>query len=105
MPTFLDAMRPGGRAVLIGYVAGRTLALDLPALLARDVRRLPMNMVRSGVPDEDFHRLVGDLISGRTVLRTRSHAFADLSGAIEARRKKGGGQRHRRHDVRPGPGV
>ncbi|MFZ3475668.1 hypothetical protein ACODT3_41870 [Streptomyces sp. 4.24] len=86
LATFLDAMRPGGRAVLIGYVAGRTLAVDLPALLARDVRLLPVNMVRRAVPDEEFHRLLGDLTSGRLTLRTRARAFAELPEAVADRR-------------------
>jgi len=40
------AVRPGGRAVLVGYAAGTQATFDLPALLAADVRLLPMNLIR-----------------------------------------------------------
>ena len=42
------AVRPGGRAVLVGYTAGESVTLDLPALLAADVRVLPMNLINRG---------------------------------------------------------
>lgn len=41
-------VRPGGRAVLVGYAAGTHATFDLPALLAADVRLLPMNLIRWG---------------------------------------------------------
>lgn len=41
-------MRPGGRAVLVGYTAGENVVIPLPALMAADVRLLPMNMIRLG---------------------------------------------------------
>jgi NADPH2:quinone reductase len=37
---------PGGRAVLIGYTAGPTAAIDLPSWLLTDVALLPVNMIR-----------------------------------------------------------
>jgi NADPH2:quinone reductase len=40
------AVRPGGRAVLVGYVAGEQSTFNLPALMAADVRLLPMNLIR-----------------------------------------------------------
>jgi NADPH:quinone reductase-like Zn-dependent oxidoreductase len=85
LPTFLTAMRPGGRAVLIGYVAGKTLSIDLPALLAQDVTLLPMNMVRRHVPDDVFHTLLGTLGNGGLQLNTTSYPFGDLAEAITAR--------------------
>ncbi|MET9382092.1 zinc-binding alcohol dehydrogenase family protein [Streptomyces sp. NPDC002928] len=85
LPTFLTAMRPGGRAVLIGYVAGKTLSIDLPSLLARDVTLLPMNMVRRHVPDEVFHRLLNDLTDRRLILNTTTYPFGHLPAAVEAR--------------------
>ena len=42
----LRAVRPGGRAVLVGYTAGTTVELDLPALMRHDVTLLPLNMIR-----------------------------------------------------------
>jgi NADPH:quinone reductase len=38
-------VRSGGRVALVGYTAGTTISLDLPALLAADVRLLPVNML------------------------------------------------------------
>lgn len=46
LPGRVAAVAPGGRAVLVGYTAGAVVPLDLPALLARDVALLPLNMVR-----------------------------------------------------------
>ncbi|WP_381561421.1 zinc-binding alcohol dehydrogenase family protein [Streptomyces eurythermus] len=87
---FLMAMRPGGRAVLIGYVAGTTLRVDLPTLMSRDVALLPMNMVRRHVPAEVFDRLLRDLTDGRLTLRTTVLPFARIAEAVETRRKGGG---------------
>ncbi|MEW2289285.1 zinc-binding alcohol dehydrogenase family protein [Streptomyces sp. NPDC047841] len=90
VPGFLSAMRPGGRAVLIGYVAGTTLRVDLPTLMSRDVALLPMNMVRRAVPAEVFDRLLRDLTEGRLTLRTTVLPFARIAEAVETRRKGGG---------------
>ncbi|MFF5405018.1 zinc-binding alcohol dehydrogenase family protein [Streptomyces misionensis] len=90
VPSFLGAMRPGGRAVLIGYVAGTTLRVDLPTLMSRDVALLPMNMVRRHVPAEVFDRLLRDLTDGRLALRTTALPFARMADAVETRRKGGG---------------
>ncbi|MET8720150.1 quinone oxidoreductase family protein [Streptomyces misionensis] len=90
VPSFLGAMRPGGRAVLIGYVAGTTLRVDLPTLMSRDIALLPMNMVRRHVPAEVFDRLLRDLTEGRLTLRTTALSFARMAEAVETRRKGGG---------------
>jgi len=42
LPGRLSSVRPGGRAVLVGYTAGTTVPLDLPALLRADVKTLPV---------------------------------------------------------------
>ena len=42
----LPGVAPGGRAVLVGYTAGNTLALDIAHFLQRDVALLPLNMFR-----------------------------------------------------------
>ena len=42
----LRGVAPGGRAVLVGYTAGTSAAIDLPELLQRDVALLPLNMLR-----------------------------------------------------------
>ena len=46
LPKRVRWVAPGGRAVLIGYVAGATFEVDLPSWLLEDVALLPMNMIR-----------------------------------------------------------
>jgi NADPH2:quinone reductase len=46
LKALLGAVRPGGRAALVGYTAGTRLVLDLPAFLAADVVMLPVNLMR-----------------------------------------------------------
>jgi NADPH:quinone reductase len=46
LPERIGQLRPGARAVLVGYTAGTSVAFDLPALFAADVRLLPVNMLR-----------------------------------------------------------
>jgi NADPH:quinone reductase len=46
LPERLRWVAPGGRAVLIGYVAGTTFEVDLPSWLLSDVAILPVNMIR-----------------------------------------------------------
>lgn len=48
----LGSVRPGGRAVLIGYTAGEQVCLSIPDLLALDVSLLPLNMMRTRVPKD-----------------------------------------------------
>jgi NADPH2:quinone reductase len=42
----LPAMAPGGRVVLVGDAAGRSVTLDLGTLIDRDVSLLPLNLFR-----------------------------------------------------------
>jgi NADPH2:quinone reductase len=42
----IRVVAPGGRIVLVGYTAGTRTELDLLPLLQRDVRLLPLNMIR-----------------------------------------------------------
>jgi len=46
LPERVRWVAPGGRAVLVGYVAGTTFEVDLPSWLLEDVALLPMNMIR-----------------------------------------------------------
>ncbi|MBM2615726.1 zinc-binding dehydrogenase [Actinoplanes sp. LDG1-06] len=39
-------VRTGGRAVVVGYVAGTQVTIDLPSWLLADVALLPVNMIR-----------------------------------------------------------
>ncbi|MFS2163984.1 quinone oxidoreductase family protein [Variovorax sp. Varisp62] len=80
----LPAVRPGGRAVLIGYTAGPTLQLDIAHFLQRDVALLPLNMFRresagrAAVPE-----LLARLADGRLHLDVRPFAFDDAAGALD----------------------
>lgn len=79
----LAAVEPGGRAVLVGYTAGETVTLSLPWLLQRDVRLLPLNMVRrdaqgrAAVPE-----LLSRLADGRLGLVTQTFAVEEADEAL-----------------------
>lgn len=80
----LPAVRPGGRAVLVGYTAGPTLELDIAHFLQRDVALLPLNMFRreaagrAAVPG-----LLARLADGRLHLDVRPFALADAAAALD----------------------
>ena len=80
----LPAVRPGGRAVLVGYTAGPTLSLDIAHFLQRDVSLLPLNMFRreaegrAAVPE-----LLTRLADGRLHLEVRPFALADAAIALD----------------------
>ena len=80
----LRALRPGGRAVLIGYTAGTTVPLDLTATIVGDVRLLPLNLVRRA----DRAAEVGDgllrrLADGALTLGVERFDLADAATAWE----------------------
>ncbi|HXV94296.1 MAG TPA: zinc-binding dehydrogenase [Pseudonocardia sp.] len=82
LPRRLACVAPGGRAVLVGYTAGAAVTLDLPALMARDVRLLPLNMVRRaetafGVADALLRRLC----SGELALPVTAYPLAAVDRA------------------------
>ena len=74
---------PGGRAVLVGYTAGRRVELDLAELMQRDVRLLPLNMLRreaearAAAPE-----LLARLADGRLTLALRTFALAEAAEAM-----------------------
>ncbi|MFH0128624.1 zinc-binding alcohol dehydrogenase family protein [Variovorax sp. EL159] len=80
----LPSVRPGGRAVLVGYTAGPSLQLDIAHFLQRDVALLPLNMFRreaagrAAVP-----RLLARLADGRLHLDVQSFALADAALALD----------------------
>jgi len=61
----LGAVRPGGRAVLVGYTAGEQVSFSLPDLMAADVSLLPLNMMRRRPPKGLEASLVDDFAAGR----------------------------------------
>ena len=79
----LPRLVPGGRAVLVGYTAGRRVELDLAELMQRDVRLLPLNMLRreaearAAAPE-----LLARLADGRLTLALRTFALAEAAEAM-----------------------
>jgi NADPH2:quinone reductase len=77
-------VRPGGRAVLIGYVTGTDVRLDLANWLLDDVALLPVNMVRREL---EARALAPDLaalmVSGELSLGVQTFALADTGHALE----------------------
>ncbi len=94
LPGRLAAVRPGGRAVLVGYTAGTSVQLDLPALMRADVALLPLNMIRRA---PRAFALAGDLLARLTAgelrlavtpydLADAATAWADLAaGRVDGR--------------------
>lgn len=80
----LPAVRPGGRAVLIGYTAGSTLQLDIAHFLQRDVALLPLNMFRREAAGRAAApELLARLADGRLHLDVQSFALIDAASALE----------------------
>lgn len=80
----LLAVRPGGRAVLIGYTAGPTLSLDIAHFLQRDVALLPLNMFRREAEGRAAApELLARLADGRLHLEVRPFALADAAAALD----------------------
>ncbi|PIF74333.1 NADPH2:quinone reductase [Variovorax sp. 54] len=80
----LPAVRPGGRAVLIGYTAGPTLQLDIAHFLQRDVALLPLNMFRREAAGRAAApELLSRLADGRLHLDVQPFALADAALALD----------------------
>ena len=99
----LPRLVPGGRAVLVGYTAGRRVELDLAELMQRDVRLLPLNMLRreaearAAAPE-----LLARLADGRLTLALRTFALAQAAEAMAWIGERG----HRGRAVLvPDPGI
>jgi NADPH2:quinone reductase len=79
----LARLVPGGRAVLVGYTAGRRVELDLAELMQRDIRLLPLNMLRreaearAAAPE-----LLERLADGRLQLALRTFALSQAAAAM-----------------------
>jgi NADPH2:quinone reductase len=77
------AVAPGGRVVLVGYAGGEEATLPLPALLAADVRLLPMNLIRRGPGLEGkAEELLADLRSGDLVLPRTTLPLDEIATAL-----------------------
>lgn len=78
----LGSVRPGGRAVLVGYTAGTEVHVSIPHLLAADVALLPLNMMRRRLPKGVEAGLVADVATGRLRLAMEIVSPEDAVGAI-----------------------
>lgn len=83
LETRLGAVRPGGRAVLVGYAAGTDVSFSIPHLLAGDVALLPLNMMRRRVPKDVAAGLVEDVAVGRLRLAVEIASPEEAMDAIE----------------------
>lgn len=78
----LGSVKPGGRAVLVGYTAGTDVRLSIPHLLSGDVTLLPLNMMRRRLPKGVEAGLVADVASGKLQLAVDVVAPGDAGEAI-----------------------
>ncbi|GHB37110.1 alcohol dehydrogenase [Flexivirga endophytica] len=83
-------VRPGGRAVLIGYVTGEEATLDLPNWLLQDVALLPTNMIRRNREARKYaEELAPLLVSGDLQLAVEEFGF-DQAATVFERMAAGG---------------
>lgn len=76
-------VRPGGSVVLVGYTAGEKVTVDLPALMAADVRLLPVNMMRRSVSlPGRFDELLASAASGAISVPAEQIDPADIPVAL-----------------------
>lgn len=84
LATRIRWVRPGGRAVSIGYVAGTDLTLDLPNWLLQDVALIPVNMIRR---DREARAAATELapllVSGDLRLSIERFDFEDAARALD----------------------
>ncbi|MGC0386615.1 alcohol dehydrogenase catalytic domain-containing protein [Streptomyces sp. SAI-129] len=80
-------VRRGGRAVVIGYVAGPHVELDLPSWLLDEVALVPVNMIRQ---ERRAREVSGDLVrrlsEGELTLAVQGFGLADAAAALDALR-------------------
>ncbi|MER6530571.1 zinc-binding dehydrogenase [Streptomyces sp. NPDC001508] len=80
-------VRQGGRAVVIGYVAGPRVELDLPSWLLDDVALFPVNMIRQERRAREVSgELVRRLSCGDLTLPVETFGLGDTPAALEALR-------------------
>lgn len=84
LPARARWVRPGGRAVSIGYVAGDDVRLGLSNWLLDDVALLPVNMIRR---EHEARALLPELaamlVAGDLTLDLETFAMDDLGRALE----------------------
>jgi len=84
LSTVLPWVQPGRRAVLVGYLAGTTIEIDLPTFMQRDVSIHPLNMISR---DPDGRAVAPDLLArladGRLSLDVAAFPLADAAAAMD----------------------
>ncbi|HXJ62117.1 MAG TPA: zinc-binding dehydrogenase [Actinomycetota bacterium] len=81
----IPAVAPGGRIVLVGYTAGTRTELDLSRLMQRDVRLLPLNMIRrEPAARAAAPGLLNQLARGELSLEVTTFPLADVGRALTA---------------------
>jgi NADPH2:quinone reductase len=106
LSTVLPWIRPGGRAVLVGYLAGTAVEIDLPSFMQRDVSLHPLNMIRReaqgrAVADELLTRLA----DGRLRLDVSAFGLDDAAAAMDWLVEPGHTGRAVLSPAPPGPGA
>jgi NADPH:quinone reductase-like Zn-dependent oxidoreductase len=77
-------VRKGGRAVVIGYVAGTSVTIDLRSWLLDDVALLPVNMIRKERRAREVSgELVRRLAAGELEVAVQPYGLADVAAATE----------------------
>lgn len=77
-------VRSGGRAVVIGYVAGTQTTLDLPNWLLADVALLPVNMIRHERRARELGpEMIRRLAAGELSVTTETVPAEDGADALE----------------------
>ncbi len=93
LPQALRGVKPGGRAVLVGYTAGTHPPLSLPHLMLGDVALLPLNMMRREAAARALApQLLARLADGRLHLAVETFALEDgarLLPQLSSRRGRG----------------
>ena len=84
LATVLPWVQPGGRAVLVGYLAGTTIELDLPAFMQRDVSIHPLNMIRRDLDGRAVApELLARLADGRLALDVMAFPLTEAADAMD----------------------
>ena len=84
LPQALRGVKPGGRAVLVGYAGGAEARLDLPELLQRDVALLPLNILRREASARAAAPgLLQQIAQGRLQLAVREFPLAQAAEALQ----------------------
>lgn len=94
LPQALRGVKPGGRAVLVGYAGGTETRLDLPELLQRDIALLPLNILRrEPAARAAAPQLLQWIAEGRLQLAVREFPLAQAHEAMEWIATRGHGGR------------